>query len=177
MGLGYWVTLDLLRQMKAKGAVSFVEITKKNFKSQGLAAKTGFVKDAYTPWFGIIKGFPEWFKTWDPLGGQSFYFTSLAQLRFLDGLSWSGEPVAFVKIGDGYEAVVEKNSGERVVIATLIPDESNEAFILGMNQEAEYALDEMLCVIAELFPERNASLIIQSDVTLEHLIGGYFIKR
>lgn len=177
MGLGYWVTLDLLRQMKAKGAVSFVEITKKNFKSQGLAAKTGFAKDAYTPWFGIIKGFPEWFKTWDPLGGQSFYFTSLAQMRFKDGLTWSGEPVAFAKIGEGYEAVIGEKSGERNVIATFLPDESNEAYILRLIQYGGYTLDEMLCVIAQHFPEQNASLIIQSDVTLEHLIGGYFIKR
>lgn len=176
-GLGYWVTLDLLRQMKANGKVSFVEITKKNFKSQGLAAKTGFIRDAYTPWFGIIKGFPEWFKTWDPFEGQSFYYSSLAQIRMVDGLTWQGVHMDFEKIGDGYQ--VRSKVGERDAYTsfTMIPEDTKEAYVLTLTDRCEHTLYEVLCMIADGFPEQNASLIVKSEKSLEDWIGGFFIKR
>ena len=83
-GLGYWVTLDILRKMQALNQVPFVEINEKNLKSQGLAKKSGFEKDAFTPWFGIIKGVPKWFEEWDPLEGKSYFFTSMANLKYVD---------------------------------------------------------------------------------------------
>lgn len=173
--LGYWVTLDILRQMKANASLSFVEITMKNFKSQGLAKKTGFIKDAYTPWFGIIKGFPEWFNIWNPLNGESFIFTSLAQLRFVDKLSWDGDEVQFVESGDSH--IAKFANGVDVTLFSLTPEESKEAYVLECSQSCGLTLFEVLGMIATSFPERNASLVMPYDASLDGRVGGFRVKR
>ncbi|HAS74775.1 MAG TPA: hypothetical protein DCS67_11585 [Clostridiales bacterium UBA8960] len=174
-GLGYWVTLDILNKMTARGLTAFVEITMKNFKSQGLATKTGFVKEAYTPWFGIIKGFPDWFNTWNPIDGESFIFTSLAQLRFKDHLSWQGDEIQFVKKEDAYLAISKGDAG--MMRFSLTPEASKEAYVLKRSEGCRHTLLEILSAIAMFFPEQNASLVMPYDLSLEGRIGGFWIKR
>ena len=175
MGLGYWVSLDILKQMKAKNTVPFVEINQRNFKSQGLAGKTGFEKDAFTPWFGIIKGFPEFFKTWDPLHGQSYIFSSMAHLRIVDKLTTSIHALDFSKVGENYTGFLEE-AGKKANIEVIL-DDSKEAYILKINALENMTLYELVCAFSVHFPDHNCSLILPYDDVLAERIGGFVVRH
>ena len=173
-GLGYWVSLEILKQMKAKNTMPFVEINQKNHKSQGLATKTGFEKDAFTPWFGIIKGVPEWFKTWDPLHGQPYIFTSMAHLRIVDKLTTGIHRFDFSKVGEHYTGIIEE-SGKKANIDVPL-DDSNEAYILKVNVLENMSLYELVCAFSVHFPDHNCSLILPYEAELAERVGGFVIQ-
>ena len=174
-GLGYWVTLDILKQMKARETVPFVEINQRNFKSQGLAGKTGFVKDAFTPWFGIIKGVPEFIKTWDPLQGEPFIFSSMAHLRIVDKLTTSIHAFDFSKVGENYTGFLEE-SGKKSNIEVVL-DASNEAYILKINTLENMTYYELVCAFSVHFPDHNCSLILPYDAEVAEKVGGIAVKQ
>ncbi len=170
MGLGYWVTKDILEKMKDRNSLSFVEINQRNFKSQGLAKKTGFEKDAFTPWFGIVKGVPEFFRTWDPLQGQSFIFTSMAHLREVVQLKTDIHQVNTEKMGEEYKLYIDEN-GKKAELMLLL-DELKEAFILKVNSVDNLEIYEIVCAIAVHFTDFNAPLILPYSQQLAAQIGG-----
>ncbi|GAB6109880.1 GNAT family N-acetyltransferase [Fusibacter bizertensis] len=174
-GLGYWVTLDILEKMKKRNAHAFVEINRANFKSQGLAAKSGFKKDAYTPWFGIIKGVPEFFKTWDPLNGNSFIFTSIAHLRHVNQLKTDIQEVKVEKSDDNYNLTIDEE--RKYAIFKMVLDESKEAYIVHVSTLENMDLYEVVKAIAIHFPESNASIVLPYDVKLVEQIGGIPIVK
>lgn len=168
-GLGYWVTLDILKKMQDKGSLSFVEINQKNYKSQGLAAKTGFVKDAFTPWFGIIKGRPNWFDEWQPFGQSPFMFTTLVHLRHVDQLAESNLQGIFHKIEGGYTfEICEENN--KCATGTIMVDASDEAFVLKV-EETTLSTYEILKVLVTYFPETQASIVLPYESELVGQIG------
>lgn len=57
-GLAYDVAYHLVKQMLKRQKTCFLEIKADNLPSQKLAAKLGFIKDQFTPWFGLVKGRP-----------------------------------------------------------------------------------------------------------------------
>ena len=175
LGLGYWVSLDIVKQIQALGVVPFLEINKANFKSQGLAGKLGFEKDAFTPWFGIIKGVPDFFHTWDPLNGASYIFSSIAQLRVSDKLMSDIENIHFEKVEDTFIGVIDDGVKKATFKAVL--DESKEAYIIKIDQLTEMTLYDLVCAMAVHFPEHNASIILPYDSLLVDQIGGIFIKK
>jgi GNAT superfamily N-acetyltransferase len=175
LGLGYWVSLDIINQIKALGVVPFLEINKANFKSQGLAGKLGFEKDVFTPWFGIIKGIPDFFETWDPLEGASYIFSSIAQLRVSNKLTTAIENIQFEKVGETFIGVIDIGVKKATFHAAL--DDSREAYILKIDHLMEMTLYELVCAIAVHFPEHNVSIILPYDSILSEKIGGIIIKK
>lgn len=174
-GLGYWVALDILKKMREAGHVAFVEIVNTNIKSQGLAAKVGLVKDAYTPWFGIIKGIPEWFKTWDPLAGASYHFTSLAQLKYGHGLSCEYDVHPFEKQGTDYIAQAFYKDKKTIFRMTL--DETKEAYLIQVEEMIGFNMVDLAKIIAGHFPEKNGSFIFPYDAKMATAIKGIVIQK
>lgn len=175
LGLGFWVSQDIIRQMKALDIVPFLEINKMNFKSQGLARKLGFEKDAFTPWFGIIKGIPEFFKTWAPLNGESFIFSTIAQMRVVDKLTSNVEKIDFEKVKDNYTGKI--TFGEQQATFRMDLDDSKEAYILKVESMKGLSLLDLVCAIAVHFPEHNASLVMPYVRELVDNIGGIVIEK
>lgn len=171
LGIGYWVTLDITAKMLQKGRVPFVEITEKNFKSQGLAKKTGYVKDAFTPWFGIIKGIPKWFETYSPFGQAGYVFTSLAHLRVVNKLSEGSKSVTITGDETCFTGSIEG------AVFTLKPDEAGEAFVLEVAEGLTVSLIEVVKGIAAHLPMKNASLVLPYDESLKGTIGGYWVDE
>ncbi len=169
LGLGYWVSIDIVKQIQRLGIVPFLEINKANFKSQGLAGKLGFEKDAFTPWFGIIKGIPDFFQTWDPLNGDSYI------LRISDKLTTDIESIHFEKVEDTFTGVIDNGVKKGTFQAVL--DESKEAYIIKIDQLSEMTLYDLVCALAVHFPEHNASIVLPYDSLLVDQIGGIFIKK
>lgn len=174
-GLGYWVALDIIKKMREAGHVAFVEIHSNNIKSQGLAAKVGLVKDAYTPWLGIIKGTPDWFRTWDPLGGASYHFTSLAQLKYGHGLSCAYDIQPFVKHDNGYTAQACYKENKTTFHMTLDP--SKEAYLIQVEEIIGFNMVDLAKIIAGHFPEKNASFIFPYDAEMATAIKGIVIQK
>ncbi len=174
-GLGYWVALDILKKMREAGHVAFVEIHNNNIKSQGLAQKVGLIKDAYTPWFGIIKGVPEWFKTWNPLGGASYHFTSLAQLKYGHGLSCEYDVYTFEKQDKGYIAQACYKDKKTTFRMTL--DETNEAYLIQIDEIIGFDMVDLAKIIAGHFPDKNASFIFPYDPEMANGIKGIVIQK
>jgi hypothetical protein len=175
LGLGYWVSIDIVKQIQALGIVPFLEINRANFKSQGLAGKLGFEKDAFTPWFGIIKGVPDFFHTWDPLNGESYIFSSIAQLRVSDKLTTDIENIHFEKVDDTFIGVIDDGVKKATFKAVL--DESKEAYIIKIDQLTAMTLYDLVCAMAVHFPEHNASIVLPYDSLLVDQIGGIFIEK
>lgn len=175
LGLGYWVSIEIVKQIQALGVVPFLEINKANFKSQGLAGKLGFEKDAFTPWFGIIKGVPEFFHTWDPLNGASYIFTSIAQLSVSDKLKTAIENIHFEKVEGAFLGLIDDGGKKAIFHAEL--DESKEAYLIKIDQLEEMTLYDLVCAMAVHFPEHNASIVLPYDRLLVDQIGGIFIKK
>lgn len=175
-GLGYWVTLDILRKMKALSHVPFVEINKRNLKSQGLAGKTGFVKDAFTPWFGIIKGIPNWFYEWQPFEQESYFFTSMSHLIYVDGVKTQIEKVTFEKSDEGYRVNID--DALLKVDFNMLLDASNEAYIFSSSDEPEDdTIIEIIKVLAHYFPDQGASFVFPYRESLKTIFTGLFIQR
>lgn len=169
MGLGCWVTLDLLDQMRKRAAVSFVEINQANFKSQGLARKSGFEKDVFTPWFGIIKGVPSFFETWEPLEGRSYIFTTTAHLREVDRLTTDIEVPKVNKTGDDFKIIIDEKGRKAQINLTL--DETKEAYITEIHSKENMDYLEVVKAIAIHFPEKSASVVLPYDEKLAKQIG------
>ena len=175
-GLGYWVTLDILRKMKALKHVPFVEINKRNLKSQGLARKTGFVKDAFTPWFGIIKGIPNWFYEWRPFEQESYFFTSMSHLMYVDDVKTHIERPNFEKIDEGYHVIIE----EALLKADfkMLLDTTNEAYIFDSQEEySDAVFVEIIKILAHYFPDQGASFVFPYREALKSSFTGLFIER
>ncbi len=175
LGLGYWVSLDIIRQIKALGIIPFLEINKANVKSQGLARKLGFEKDAFTPWFGIIKGVPEFFKTWDPLEGESYIFTSIAHLRIADALTTQIDTIDFHKDGATYVGKIEFERMQASFQMAL--DADKEGYILNIDAIHGMTFMDLVCAIAVHFPEHTASIILPYDKTIIDKIGSIVIVK
>ncbi len=169
LGLGYWVTIDILKKMKSRGKVPFVEINQRNFKSQGLAKKTHLEKDALTPWFGIIKGKPKWFDEWNPLNGRSFMFTTLVHLRRVNGLSTCIETLHLEKENEHYVGRIEEK--DQYAHFELILDPSQEAYCLKCHELKQMSLLELLAALSVHFPEENTSLVMENTPELIGKIG------
>jgi len=175
LGLGYWVSLDIIRQIKALDIVPFLEINQMNAKSQGLASKLGFEKDAFTPWFGIIKGVPDFFKTWDPLQGESYIFTSIAQLRVADTLTTPIDKIDFDKLEDMYVGKINYDRMQASFQMAL--DADKEGYILKIDAIHDMTLIELVHAIAVHFPERTASIILPFDKTLVDKFGSIVVVK
>lgn len=172
LGIGYWVTLDITAKMLQRGRVPFVEITEKNFKSQGLAKKTGYVKDAFTPWFGIIKGIPEWFETYSPYGDKGYIFTSLAHLRVVNLLSEGSESFTLTGNETCFTGFLDSIEGP---VFSLKPDETGEAYALELTDGLSVSILEVVKGIAAHLPMKNASLVLPYEASLIGEIGGYWV--
>lgn len=164
-----------LKKMREAGHVAFVEIVNTNIKSQGLAAKVGLKKDAFTPWFGIIKGVPDWFKTWDPLEGASYHFTSLAQLKYGQGLACAYDVYTFEKQGTDYRAQARYKDKKTTFRMTL--DESKEAYLIRVEEKIGFDMVDLAKIIANHFPEKNASFIFPYDAQMATAIKGIVIQK
>ncbi len=171
-GLAYWVTRDILEKMLNLEKIPFVEINWRNFKSQGLAAKTELIKDAFTPWFGIIKGTPEWFNEMRPYGDNPFVFTTLAQLRVAEGVKSNIKPPIFIKVENGYKFKLTDEERDICAEALLKLDESGEAYILEVISRQNVADYELIKSLAVFFPEENASLIVPYSEELKSQFRG-----
>ena len=175
-GLGYWVTLDILRKMKALNQVPFVEINKRNLKSQGLAGKTGFIKDAFTPWFGIIKGIPKWFYEWHPFEQESYFFTSMSHLVHVDNVTTSIEEVTFEKTEDGYRVSID----DAMLKADfkMLLDASNEAYIFSSHETyTDAAFVDIIKVLAHYFTDQGAAFVFPYREALKSSFTGLYIER
>ncbi len=172
-GLGYIVTLDILRKMMAKNIVPFVEINRRNFKSQRLAQKTGFVKDAFMPWFGIIKGIPEFFRTVDPFETAPFYFTTTAQMKYADRVTSRLSSVSFDKDGDGFIAYLDESKKTSFRIRL---HESKEAYIVDVKEDESVDYFELLKAIGLNLPDENASLVFRYKKGIENHFKGIKVE-
>lgn len=169
LGLAYWVTCDIISKMKAINKIPFVEINQRNLKSQGLAHKTHLMKDVFTPWFGIIKGTPDWMKTWEPLEGASYILTTLIHLKLVGGVTSEIEAMKIEKIGEDYLCQIDE--GGKKAHFQLINDPSNEAYVLKIMACEQLSLYEILCALTKHFPDANTPIVTAYDENLVELIG------
>lgn len=173
LGLGYCVTKSIVGKMRDLGKTVFLEINKGNTASQQLAAKSHFVKDAYTPWFGMIKGIPEYFKTWKPYDGRPCFFTTIAQLRIVDkvispfSVKWTQNDA-----GTRFKFEVQKDNGCEFEASF---DENYDVFRVENTSEGLTAA-EVLTVLGEHFPDKNASFVVLYEMGLETQIKGLVLS-
>ena len=167
------MTLDITKKMIQRGRLPFVEITEKNFKSQGLAKKTGYEKDAFTPWFGIVKGIPDWFNSYSPYGKEGYIFTSLAHLRVVNLMADRVErSITFQKDGNGYKGYFDADDSN---CFSLKEDDTGEAFVLVLNSGLKETLMTIVQGVVADLPERNASLVLPYDEALREVVGGFWV--
>lgn len=172
-GLGYWVTLDLLNKMTKLGTTSFVEITGFNYKSQGLAKKTGFEKDLYTPWFGIIKGEPEDLIEWGKTFKGKKMFITLSQLRYNTDQECVVDEVRIEKKDrqERYHFVGKENSYATILINSEEADEDDDTYIVQIDETQGFSTQDILIGLAKHMTYHQAGLIVDYDEQAATVLG------
>jgi hypothetical protein len=172
-GLGYWVTLDILKKMNQRNSVPFVEIAKWNDKSQGLATKTGFTKDYYIPWFGIIKGSPPEIKEWGENYETSKMFVTMAQIRYNVHLPSITKKVTLERLDQTirYKLMDDANCFASILLKVEDDDQDDDTYIVSIESSMGYTIQDVLIGLAKHMPDKYAGFVLDFDALAARVLG------